>query len=45
MLYDKDKEIIEKLRKNAEGKYLRFGWGDIEYIIETIKKCAKLEDK
>lgn len=45
MLYTKDKELIKKLRDNAEGKYLRFGQGDIEYIIYTIKKCAKLEEK
>jgi hypothetical protein len=45
MLYEKDKDIIEKLKANAEGKYLRFSLGDIEYIIDTIKKCALLEDK
>ena len=45
MLYDKDKEIINKLQLNAKGEYLRFSEGDIEYIIHTIKKCAKLEKK
>jgi len=45
MLYERDKEIIRKLQDNANGKYLRFFQGDIEYIVHTIKKCTKLEDK
>jgi hypothetical protein len=45
MLYEKDKDIIKKLIANEKGEYLRFSLGDIEYIIDTIKKCALLEDK
>lgn len=45
MLYDKDKELIKKLQDNADGKYGRFGQGDIDYIIYTIKKYAELEEK
>ncbi len=43
MLYEKDVDIIKKLELNAKGQYMRFSKGDIEYIIYTIKKCAKLE--
>lgn len=43
MLYEKDKEIIEKLKLNAQGKYLRFSNGDVEYIIFCIKKLAQIE--
>ena len=45
MLYTRDKDIIKKLVLNASGQYPRFTEGDIEYIIHTIKKCARLEDK
>jgi len=45
MLYEKDKELIRNLQENANGKYSRFSQGDIEYIIYTIKKCARLEEK
>jgi hypothetical protein len=45
MLYDRDKDIIKKLIENEKGKYQRFNLGDIEYIIDTIKKCAYLEDE
>lgn len=41
--YDKDKELIEKLWLNAEGKYQRFAQGDIEYLVLTITKCNKME--
>lgn len=44
MIYDRDKELIEKLELNAKGEYNRFSNGDIEYLIFTIKRCAKLED-
>lgn len=45
MLYEKDKELIKKLQDNANGKYGRFTQGDINYIMHTIRKCARLEDK
>ena len=44
MLYDRDKELIKKLLDNAAGIYSRFSNGDVEYLIHTIKKCARLED-
>lgn len=44
MLYDRDKELIEKLKLNAKGEYHRFSQGDVEYLIATIKKCAVLEN-
>lgn len=43
MLYERDKEIIEKLKANARGEYPRFTQGDVEYIITTIQRCAKTE--
>lgn len=45
MLYEKDKELIEKLRMHARGAYLRFSFNDVEYIITTIKQLSNLEDK
>lgn len=44
MLYDRDKDLIEKLELNAKGEYNRFSQGDVEYLIFTIKRCAMLED-
>jgi|WetSurSiteA1Bulk_404760.scaffolds.fasta_scaffold00377_5 hypothetical protein len=45
MLYERDKELIRKLQKNAEGKYQQFTQGDVEYLVHTIKKCSRLEDE
>ena len=41
----RDKEIIEKLKLNSEGKYNCFTKGDVEYIEFTIHRCAKLEEE
>jgi hypothetical protein len=45
MLYDKDKDIFDKLRRNAKGVYGRFSQGDIEYIIFSMTRLSLLEDK
>jgi len=45
MLYNRDKEIIKKLRLNAKGEYNRFTQGDVEYIISAIVKYSVLEDE
>ena len=42
-MYKRDKEIIEKLKLNAQGKYNRFTQGDIEYIIMSLKQLTRLE--
>jgi hypothetical protein len=39
MIYNKDLELIEKLKLNAQGKYNRFTQGDVEYLIHTIKNA------
>ena len=43
-MYSRDKDIIEKLKLNAQGKYNRFTQGDIEYIILSLNKLAKFEN-
>ena len=45
MLYDKDKELIKKLQDNANDKYNCFTQGDIEHIIDTIKRHSILADR
>lgn len=45
MLYNRDKEIIEKLKLHAKGQCQQFSKGDIEYIIVTMEKCAFLENE
>ena len=42
-MYNRDFGIIAKLKLNAEGKYNRFSQGDIEYIIQAIRECNRLE--
>lgn len=45
MLYERDKQLIEKLKLHGKGKYNQFTQGDIEYLIDTINACAQLEEK
>ena len=45
MLSQKDINIIERLKLNGQSKYPWLSQGDIEYLIFTISKCSRLEDK
>lgn len=42
-MYNRDQELIKKLKLNAKGKYKRFGQGDVEYLIDALIQLDKYE--